>query len=191
MFYTSMTPINFTANYLKTIYLPKQNANGIYKPCEASIVEFDTTDINDIKAIAKTASDWENIAPGFAFEIYNDAIKDRPFPDIIQEHYLGLTTQNYDYKNIIPNKIQGLALFSETINPQNELNWLQVNPETNTKNSHNRKYKKIGTEIVNYIKEITDKPIFVQSDNKAIEFYVKNDFKPIDKKHKALMCWWG
>ncbi len=184
-----MPPINFTANYLKTVYLPQRNSKGVYEPCEASIVEFDTSNKEDIRAIAKTASDWENIAPGFAFEIFNDAIKDRPFPDILQEHYLGLTTQNSDYKHINPDKIQGLALFSETVNSSNELNWLQVNPNTNTKNSHDRKYKRIGTELVNYVKQITDKPILIQSDDDAIKFYEKNGFKHIDTKHKSIMFW--
>lgn len=108
-----MTPINFTANYLKTVYLPQKVSKGIYKPCETSIVEFDTSDKNDIRAIAKAASDWENITPGFAYQIFNDAIKDRPFPDILQEHYLGLTTQNSDYEHINPDKLQGLALFQK------------------------------------------------------------------------------
>ena len=184
-----MTPINFTANYLKTVYLPQKVSKGIYKPCETSIVEFDTSDKNDIRAIAKAASDWENITPGFAYQIFNDAIKDRPFPDILQEHYLGLTTQNSDYEHINPDKLQGLALFSETANPKNELNWLQVNPNTNTKSSSSRTYKKVGTELVNYMKQITDKPILVQSADDAIKFYEKNDFRHIDSKHKSILVW--
>ena len=100
-----------------------------------------------------------------------------------------MTTQNSDYEHINPDKLQGLALFSETTNPENELNWLQVNPNTNTKSSSSRTYKKVGTELVNYIKQITDKPILVQSADDAIKFYEKNDFRHIDSKHKSILVW--
>ena len=99
-----MTPINFKANFLKTVYLP-HISQGKSSDKEVSIVELDNKDERDMAALAKTACDWEKYASGYAFEIYNDALKDKPYPDVYKEHYLALTTQNCDYANLDSNKI--------------------------------------------------------------------------------------
>ncbi len=186
-----MTPINFKASFLKTVYIPKKVSDSNYKKQEVSIVELDPKNKKDVMALAETACKWENVAPGYSSEIYNEALKTKMYPDVIAEHYYALTRQNEDYENLSADKILGLALYSEKNDIHNELNWLQVNPETNKKNSTERKYKNIGTELVNYIKQIADKPIYVQSADDAMKFYEKNSFKHIDSSYQAIMLWQG
>lgn len=185
-----MTPINFKASFLKTVYIPQKVSDLNYKNQEVSIVELDPKNQKDVMALAETVCKWESIAPGFSSEIYNEALKPKMYPDIVAEHYLALTTQNKDYKNLDANKVLGLALFSETMDSENQLNWLQVNPTTNKKNSTERKFKNIGTELVNYMKQITDKPIYVQSADDAVPFYKKNGFLRCGK-HDSNMIWLG
>ncbi len=185
-----MTPINFKANFLKTTYIPKQVSDTICEPQEVSIVELNPKDKKDVRTLAETSCKWENVASGFSSEIYNEALKPKMYPDIAAEHYLALTTQNKDYKNLDTSKILGLVLFSETYDTENQLNWLQVNPTTNKKNSSKRTFKNVGTELVNYIKSITDKPIYVQSADDAIPFYKKNGFLR-QGKHDSTMIWFG
>lgn len=58
-----MTPINFKANFLKTVYIPHWISKGISEK-DVSIVEIDKNNEKDIEALAKTACDWEEYASG-------------------------------------------------------------------------------------------------------------------------------
>ncbi|MCD8377552.1 MAG: hypothetical protein LUB59_02050 [Candidatus Gastranaerophilales bacterium] len=184
-----MTPINFTANYLKTVYIPKKAANDSYKHTEASIVELDIKDKNDVESLAKTAFIWEKTVSSYAFDIYNEALKEKIHPDVVAEHYYALTAQNSDYAHLKPEKILGLAMLSEKSEPKNELNWLQVNPKTNKINSSDRKYKYVGYNLVEYIKSISDKPIILDADYNAIDFYTKLGFSAKNPETPSIMIW--
>ena len=122
-----MTPINFKASFLKTVYIPQKVSDLNYKNQEVSIVELDPKNQKDVMALAETACKWESIAPGFSSEIYNEVLKPKMYPDIVAEHYLALTTQNKDYKNLDANKVLGLALFSETMDSENQLKISSIN----------------------------------------------------------------
>ena len=183
-----MTPINFKANFLKTAYIGKTTNNKSSCHSEVSIVELDTNNKNDVEALAKTACEWNKVASGYAFEIYNEALKFKLYPDVVKEHYLALTLQNENYKNLDSNKILGLALFTEKNDINDELTWLQVNPNTNFENSKNgRKYKHIGKTLVDFVKCIADKPLYIQADDKAIKFYEKQGFRHLDDTKPSLM----
>lgn len=174
-----MTQINFKANFLKTIYVPGITPNGISEK-EVSLVELDTKNKKDVDTLAKTACDWEKYASGYTFNIYNDALKFKPYPDVYKEHYLALTTQESDYANLDSDKILGLALFQEKKDSIDEIVWLQANPKTNFENK-TRKFYNIGKTLVDFVKELTNKPIIVQSDDNAVGFYAKQGFKSTDK----------
>ena len=180
-----MTPINFKANFLKTVYIPHTTNKGISEK-EVSIVELDKNDKKDIDALTEIAWKWEDCASGYAFEISNDARKYKPYPDVYKEHYLALTTQKSDYANLEPDKVLGLALFEEKDAVYDELAWLQANPMTNHE-CKKRKYNNIGKSLVDYIKTLTYKPIVVSSDDKAIEFYEKQGFKHTGKYPSQLI----
>ena len=174
-----MNSINFKANFLKKVYLP-QISKGKLSEKEVSIVELDNKDKRDLNTLAKTACDWENYASGYAFEIFNDAQKIKPYPDVSKEHYLALTTQNCDYANLNSDKILGLALFQEKKTVYDEIAWLQANPKTNHE-CQNRKYSGIGKSLVSFIKSLTCKPIIVSSDDNAVIFYEKQGFNATGK----------
>ena len=112
-------------------------------------------------------------------------LKTKNYPDVAQEHYLALTTQNSNFEAVEPNKILGLALYFEKKAPANEIAWLQSNPSTNHE-SGIRTYKKIGTTLVNYMKGLFKKPLYVQSADNAIPFYQKQGFKSLDIPSKMI-----
>lgn len=181
-----MTPINFKANFLKTVYVPRKGK----EETEMSIVSLDKNNQEDMIALRDVAKEWNSKATTFAFEIYQDAIKEYQYNDVVKEHYLAITQQNQDYAHLTPDKIVGLALYSEKNEPQNEISWLQTDPNNNTANSNqSREYKGIGRIMINYIKSITDKPLFVQSADNAIEFYKKQDFKASNPSQPSKLIW--
>lgn len=108
-----MTPINFTGSFIKNITIPKLATNGKITSEKVSLVKLDKNDKLDVETLAKTAYSWENIKSGFAPDIYCDALKTKNYPDVNQEHYLALTTQNKNFEMVEPNKILGLALYFE------------------------------------------------------------------------------
>ena len=108
------------------------------------------------------------------------------YPDVHREHYLALTTQNCDYANLDSKKILGLALFQEKDDFCDEIVWLQANSKTNNE-SKSRKYIDIGKSLVDYIKNLTYKPIIVSSDDKAVGFYEKQGFKPTGEYPSQLV----
>ena len=94
-----MTPINFKANFLKTVYIPHTTNKGISEK-EVSIVELDKNDKKDIDALTEIAWKWEGCASGYAFEIYNDAKKYKPYPDVYKEFVEDLKRDD-DYQIVI------------------------------------------------------------------------------------------
>ena len=180
-----MTPINFTGSFIKNITIPKLTTNGKITSEKVSLVKLDKNDKLDVETLAKTAYSWENIKSGFTPDIYCDALKTKNYPDVAQEHYLALTTQNSNFEAVEPNKILGLALYFEKKAPANEIAWLQSNPSTNHE-SGVRTYKKIGTTLVDYMKGLFKKPLYVQSANNAIPFYEKQGFKSLDIPSKMI-----
>ncbi len=180
-----MTPINFTGSFIKNVTIPKLSTNGKMTSEKVSLVKLDKNDKTDLETLAKTAYNWETIKSGFAPDIYCDALKTKNYPDVAQEHYLALTTQNKNFEMVEPNKILGLALYFEKKAPANEVAWLQSNPSTNHE-SGVRTYKKIGTTLVDYMKELFKKPLYVQSADNAIQFYEKQGFKSLDTPSKMI-----
>lgn len=170
-----MTPINFTGSFVKNVTISKLVTDGKLKIEDVALVKLDKTDKRDIMTLAKTAYEWENIASGYAPNIYCDSIKAKNYPDVSKEHYFALTTQKDNFEELDTNKILGLSLFFEKQSPNNELAWLQANPSTNHE-SGKRTYKNIGKAMVNFIKGLFKKPIYVQADKKAIPFYQKLGF---------------
>lgn len=182
-----MTLLNFKANFIKNVSIPKQLSDGSIEMNRVSLVELDKKDKQDISTLAETSYNWNCVKWGYASDIYSDAIKWCEYPDVEKEHYYALTTQNENYKKLESDKILGLALYMEKKSPKDEIAWLQVNPSTNYE-SGKRIYKNIGTAIVSYIKQLSLKPLYVQSDKNAVEFYEKNGFEHIGDKPEK-MCW--
>lgn len=170
-----MTPINFTGSFVKNVTISKSIADGKMKPENVALVKLDKTDPRDTMTLAETAYKWENVASGYASNIYCDSLKAKIYPDVSNEHYFALTTQKENFEKLEADKILGLSLFYEKQSPNNEIAWLQANPSTNHE-AGQRTYKNIGKALVNFMKGLFKKPIFVQTDKKAIPFYQKLGF---------------
>ena len=186
-----MVQISFTSSFLKTVYIPHNTQTGEVEITEASIVELSSKDKNDIEALGKTSKEWQKIKSGYAPSIYYEMFKPRLYPDVNYEKILALTTQNEDYNKLDYQKILGLAVYSDKTEPVNEISWLQTNPKTNFETKNKREYKELGKKLVDYMKEISDKPLYVQSSDKAIKFYEKQGFEAIDDSHPSIMIYEG
>lgn len=167
-----MSSINFTANLVKRTQIQKSDDYKTYHPADAAIVELDKYDKNDVKALYDTSVLWNYQGAKYSSEILHEAVKGYDYDDIEREHYLAVTTQTDDFENLEPKKILGLMLFSETNNEDNEINWLQVRPNTNNNQTWKREYKKVGAVFVDLLKNMKlGKNIHVQSAPEAVGFY--------------------
>ena len=176
-----MSNISFTANLIKRTQVQKSENYRDYYPSDVSIVELDKDDEEDVKSLYQTAVLWNYQGAKYASDIFHEAIKGYEYDDVDREHYFALTTQTKDFENLCPDKVLGLMLFSQTNNAEDEINWFQVRPNTNTKQTWKREYKKIGEAMVNLLKGIYfEKPIHVQSVPESVGFYKKMEFQNRD-----------
>jgi len=174
-----MTSISFTARYLAGATVSRVKADEKLKPVDVAIVELDKNDNSDMDALCEVAKSWNNRGKSYAYEVLCDATKGYEYDDVNREHYIALTSQKNDFEHLDADKVLGLTLFAETKKPENEICWLSVDPANNTKNKSGRKYKNIGSAIMNYLKtDYPEKPIYVQAISDAIPFYKKNGFEP-------------
>ena len=173
-----MNSINFTASLVQRSQIMKRQSDNEFRPVTLSIVELDKNDEKDVKALYKTAIDWTYQGAKYSSNIYHEAVKGFEYDNIEKEHYFALTEQQNNFKELDSDKILGLMLFSHTTHENDEISWLQVRPNTKTKDSWNREYKGVGKAMVDLLSRVNyGKPIYVQSSNEAIEFYKKQGFK--------------
>jgi len=183
-----MNKINFTANLIKHVQISKKNNRGEYIPDVVSIVELDKNDKNDTDALHKTAIEWYFMKDRFSYDIYSEAIKGYEYDNINREHYFAVTEQTKDFSTLDSNKILGLMLFSNTNDDVDEINFLQVRPDINKKQSVNRKYKGVGKAFTDLLKEINyKKPIMVKATSDAKNFYLKQGFKFKQNEPKTIL----
>ena len=185
-----MQPINFTANYITTTKIIK-NENGKQNKTDVAIVELDKNDKNDIKSLHRVASKWEeDKAYSYAYHIYHDATKGYEYKDTICEHYYALTRQEENFEKLNERDILGLMLFTETTNDYNQINWLQTEPLSNHYVRTNKAYKGIGQAMVDFVKEtFFDKKITLSADKSALEFYKKQGFEHDENEHECFLYW--
>lgn len=173
-----MSQINFTANFIKHTNVQKRYYPDSYYNKEASIVELDKNDANDVDTLYKTSVSWTQNGARFASEIFHEAVKGYEYDDVVKEHYYAVTEQNNNYDKLEPDKILGMMLFSESKYNENEINWFQVKPNSNFVNSRDRAYKHVGKALINLLKEKhSDKTIYVKSSAAAVDFYKSQGFE--------------
>ena len=175
---------NFGAKYINnTAQIFNKHAN---KERFVTSIEIDPQNIGDIKALKKISEFWEY--GKFATNIYYAACAMRN--DSI--HYthnkiFALTKQSSDLENLDPDKILGLVHVSPFADKSLFIEHIEVNPEIIY--SRDRKYKGIGTALINYLKTITDKISCFPSNTLAVKnFYFKNGFTEIIEKSN-LFVW--
>lgn len=185
-----MKIINFTGTYLFNAKINKKDRNNKFIPHEASLVQMHPSSKNDILTLKSTTEAWHENSNvlSFADIIYDDAknIHEQELDTGIHKFY-ALTNQKRDFKKLIPEEILGLTEITTFPNSKKiNIDIFEVDPENNHW-SEERTYKKIGSALLNAIKEIFEgKEITVHSAPSALDFYKKNGFNPIYKDSHNL-----
>ena len=185
-----MKIINFTGTYLSQAQIKKMDKNNKYVKHDVSFVQIHPTNNNDISTLKKTSKIWEDKPSllSFANMIYEDAknIHDEEFDTGIHKFY-ALTNQKNNFEKLLPNEILGLT--EVTHYPKStkmNIDLLEVHPEYNYL-SENSNYKKVVEALINNIKNIFEgKEITVRAISSALDFYIKNGFKQIQKNSLDL-----
>ncbi len=165
-----MNNINFKATHINSINIFKREGTN-YKPFEANFVEFNQGNKKDLFTLKETSDLWGDC---YALDI-KEHFKNDDFQKE-KKHVYGLTTQNENYDYIKPNNVLGVVEFIEK-DDCNKINLLQVSPDNQAYQFGRPDYKKVGTAIVESLKQIYDsKPIKLHSVFNAKGFYEKNGF---------------
>lgn len=185
-----MKIINFTGTYLKPTKINKKDRNNKFIPHEASLVQINPSNKNDILTLKSTSEAWDENSNILSFSdiIYEDAknIYEEEIDTGMHKFY-AITNQKRDFKKLIPEEILGLTEITSFPNSkQINIDVFEVDPENNHW-SEERTYKNIGTALLNAIKEIFEgKEITVHSVHSALDFYEKNGFKQTYKNSHDL-----
>lgn len=170
------TQISFGANFLRKMPVKVYSYNQkAYKPAEASLVELNPLDINDVNALEDTARNFGGET--LANNVYIHANSAFQRGKAGNMRLFALTKQGNDFQKLNTADILGVAEISLSKTEQSgiELKNLQVRPQY-AHASRRRYIKNIGASIVNYLKE-TYKKIELNSTSSSIRLYEKLGFK--------------
>ena len=174
MIINSLKYPNFTSNFINRTQIIK-TGNGI--PIDASFIEIDSSNYNDVKAMEAVDKLWGGNT--FATNIYQAArAKRNKSVYYAQSHIYALTLQDKDFDKIEPGQILGVAHINKKANNAGYLENIQSKPDCVY--SINPEYKYIGSGILNSLKKLYNEISLTSSNRK---FYVKNGFKEITKNH--------
>ena len=169
--------ISFKANYVDNATIKKYNKNK----CEnhsVVIVELDQKNENDVKSLKKTSKTWENHRT-FASKIYEDFLFNHKFNQNCDDKVFALTEQKSNYEALEPKSILGLVKVSDKNSDPNVvyIDYLQTDPRHKTF-ANDRKYKKIGKALIDYIKTAYEKKTLILfPEFNSIGFHEKMGFK--------------
>ena len=184
-----MTPISFTANYIRDVNVLKHTKEG-YSSCDVSLVEMDPFDKNDVKAMNTVDEKWKDSLTVFV----TDNMESYPeYKDIMPKmHVYALTSQKYNFKNINPSKMLGVMEVTKGHKGGNKIEVLQTKPNAiNDSRKPNPKYKHIGQELVRYAqKRYDNKPLYVHPAETAVEFYEKQGFTKVPGYEQFNVLWY-
>lgn len=179
---------NFRAKFIKKVPVQKLDfATKRYKTTQASFVEFEPENLQDLKALAKAQSAWDG--EFFAADIVKAAAK--MFQGELKQpknRIFVLTTQSDDCRNLNKDSILGMVQMVGGKAALAELKFFQVRPDLSYNKVH-RDYKGVGKAILDSIKEIYTKAIKLQSCYSAANFYEKQGFEIMDTG--LLMYLWS
>ncbi len=182
--------INFNGNFIRPTVVKKINKDNKYIPHRVSLIQIDTTNQMDIKALRDTFKIWENDSsiPSFSDIIYEDAkqIHDKNYDNGFHKFFV-LTNQKKHFYKLNYNDI--LAMSEISAYPHSKkinIDAIEVHPEHNYWSSK-RNFKGIGSAFLDAIKKVFDgKEITLRSVPSAIDFYKKNGFHQITKDSHDL-----
>ena len=177
----------FGANFInKTKILKNIENTRSYNECEAVIAKIDVTNINDIKALDKVAKYWQDSK--FALNIYYAACAKKDNSKYYKDNDIFvLSSQTRDFDKLDSEKILGLLQVNKMPDKSMFIEHIEVKPSIiNTVPSV---YKECGTQLLNFLKSITEQISCFPSCTKTVKnFYRKNDFQEIPA-NSNLFIW--
>lgn len=182
MNYINMDSINFTANHIKNVNIAKRYYNN-YKPCKVALVEMESTNPGDIKAIEKTANKWDISFTVFTHQDMLEAQKNEELLPKLKVY--ALTKQKNNFEKMNYSDILGVIEVVKKDDPGTKIEILQTKPSF-INDKHNKKpaFTHIGKNLVNYVKkEYNKEPLYVNPTKVAVPFYEKLGFRPSDKRN--------
>lgn len=184
-FKMNMNNINFKASHINSINILKREGDK-YKPFEANFVEFNQENKKDLFTLKETSYLWGDC---YAFDI-QEHFKNEDFKKE-KKHVYGLTTQKENFNFVKPDNMLGVVELVERDN-YNKINFLQVSPENQAYQFGRQDYKKVGTAIIDSLKQIySSKPMKLHSVFSAKNFYKKNGFKNDENSIDKLDFIWN
>ncbi len=168
--------------------LDKENSRYINK--NASVVELDEFNKNDITAVSDTAYYWlyDLYGSNIAYNLKSKA----KYPDLYEnDKFFALTTQTSSFDKLNDKKIQGLVELQERDNNIIYIDFLQVNPDL-IYVTEPPKYNHVGQSIIKALQDkYNDKTIILNSTKTALPFYQKLGFKKLSTDKKNNQYYWN
>lgn len=177
--------ISFKAQYVACAKI-KNKEKCPHQLEKVDIIELTPSDDNDLETMYSVSKSWrQNISSA----LYQAFISSKPY---LKEHYYALSLPQDTYYKSNSDNILGVCLISESDNDTINLDFLQTNPKYMYSNKGSKKYKEIGTTLLNFLKEQYNfKKIRVISLEDAKEFYIKNNFIPLGNRPNNLCMMWN
>ena len=186
MFYSNMNQLSFKGSFINPINIKKFDGYQ-YKDFQASFVELDPKNFNDLEMLNKINQTWRG---DYTDTIYNSAFCSSVMPHLKMKYYV-LTTQQDTFSKLDDKKVLGVVELNK-LKDINRIEFLQVNPNyivgkpkswiaklfssDDNKKSTSPLFKRVGSAILESLKKITDKPLDLISVKNATGFYKKNGF---------------
>ena len=150
------------------------DAYCIPRRIKTSFVQIDCNNNLDIEALSDVAKHWKNNL--YADKVYNTAyMKSKNEKDCSKYEIFALTFQKDNFERLNSDQIIGVAEVMPIGDKQILIEHIEGKPEYI--NEINRHYNKIGTAMLDSLKELYNKIFLVsRKSNKVSDFYVKNGF---------------
>ena len=176
--------LSFKAKYITYTNI-KNTSTSPNQLQKVDVIELIPSDDNDLETMYSVSKSWRQNISSALYQLF---ISSKPS---LKEHYYALSLPQDTYYKSNSDNILGVCLISERDNNIMNLDFLQTNPKYMYSNKGSKKYKEIGTTLLNFLKEQYNfKKIRVISLEDAKEFYIKNDFIPLgNRPNNPCMMW--
>lgn len=174
--------INFTGQHISTTTILKYNGSN-YCRFKANIVELSPYSEDDLQTLKNTSYYWQdnNAKDSLIKKMYRTALifNNKEYLEECCPKFYAITTQQDRFEKLNPEDILSVSQISEISKDLVEIDFFQVAPECEY-GTFERKYKKTGSEMLNFIKKrYKDSILILSAIISAIPFYKKMGFESI------------
>ena len=165
-----------------SFWAKSSDANGSATIVPGAFVELDPKNNIDVNSISDVSANW-GFFDSLAYDVFDDM--ERINKNLIRykedSKFYAMTLQQSNFEELEPEKVLGVTEVSKKDESTIKINYLQVDP-SNTRNKASAKFKRLGTNFLNYIKTIyPNDDIYLRSTDSAKKFYKFNGFVKFKK----------